>query len=618
MKTEKQAFLIGLLHALFADRPKQTPADWAVKHVRFDEPGNRGGFSLAGREYMREPLDWWADPLSSDAVLVFGSQTGKTSGIMAGAGWIAANNPARIFWVMPTRDLVFGFSRTRLQPMLRASPEMAKLIPGGARRHDFKTLQMLIGNSIIDLLWSGSDVVSVPAGVVVLDEADRFDTPAQTLSDARDRTKNFANPKRVLTSTPKMFEGVTWQEFLKTDQRRRFLPCPHCGKFVVLIWSKAFSVFKLTGNEAMVKWDREANQPDGTWDLDRVERSARFECPHCAGHIRDAHKTVMDRNGHWQPTAASAARGCKGWHLSSLYASSAECNIGRLSVKFLQAKQSLLGLQGFINGDLAEPYQAQDTLSERVELVGSRIEVTAEWKKLQTVDCQAKAPYFWSVVRAWNGGDSEGIEATSLDQWDDVRALQLKHQVPDVGVVVDSGFGARSESEVYRQCAMFGEFVPRPRGLPMAIGWMPAKGMPGSKRWKHARVDDQGKPSGHVLRPWILVPIDPFMGTAQAQRCELDLFEFAGDFFEDILDALRKGKGGHKWTVSAAMATDEYWRHMDAHVKEPFRNPRTGFVRHEWRLRSKHWPDHLLDCERMQIARANAFGWFTLEEVRDA
>lgn len=616
-----QALCLAVLQRLFAARSIETPADWCCRRLQFDEPKNRGPFTLVGREYLREPLDWWADPTSPDGVKVFGSQSGKSAGMMGGAAWTVANRPTQLFWVMPTKDTAGKISRVRWQPLLKASEGTRELVPTGARRHNFKTFQQILGSAVVDITWSNSPaaLASVPCDVIILDEVDKFNEGGKGEADAVDlaeqRTKDSSAPKRMKSSTPTTVDGLIWQEFLKSDQRRRFVPCPHCGKFVVFIWSKQFSVFKLTGDEAPVVWDREAKRPDGTWDADRVVRSARFQCPHCGGHIQDRHKLRCDRDGRYQVTNPYPTGGYRGWHLPSLYAPSPECGVGRLALKFLQKKQSLLGLQGFINGDLAEPYQAQDTLSERVELVASRIEVTAEWKKLQTVDCQAKAPYFWSVVRAWNGGDSEGIEATSLDQWDDVRALQLKHQVPDVGVVVDSGFGARSESEVYRQCAMFGEFVTRPRGLPMAIGWMPAKGMPGSKRWKHALVDEQGRPNGHVLRPWILVPIDPFMGTAQAQRCELDLFEFAGDFFEDILDALRKGKGGHKWTVSAAMATDEYWRHMDAHVKEPVRNKLTGFVRHLWIQRSKHWPDHLLDCERMQIARANAFGWFTLEET---
>jgi hypothetical protein len=111
------------------------------------------------------------------------------------------------------------------------------------------------------------------------------------------------------------------------------------------------------------------------------------------------------------PTQNSAS-GFVSRQLPSLYACAPETTAGKLAKKFLEQKGSLLGLQGFINGDLAEPYMAQDRQTERIELVSKRmVEITAEWKKLMTVDCQAKRPYFWFAARAWNGGDSNGFDA---------------------------------------------------------------------------------------------------------------------------------------------------------------------------------------------------------------
>jgi hypothetical protein len=618
-----QALCLAGLYRLFADRSLETPADWCCRHLQFDEPKNRGPFNLVGREYLREPLDWWADPSSPDGVKVFGSQSGKSAGMMGGAAWTVANRPTQLFWVMPTKETAGKISRVRWQPLLKASEGTRHLVPAGTRRHEFKTFQQILGSAVVDMTWSNSAaaLASVPCDVVILDEVDKFNEGGKGEADAVDlaeqRTKDSSAPKRMKSSTPTTVDGMIWQEFLKSDQRRRFVPCPHCGKFVVLIWSKPFTVFKLTGNEAPVVWDKEAKRPDGTWDADRVMRSARYQCPHCGGHIQDRHKARADRGGRYEPTNPYPTGGYRGWHLPSLYAPSPECGVGRLALKFLQKKQSLLGLQGFINGDLAEPYMAQDTLSERVELITSKVEVTAEWRKILTVDCQAKAPYFWHVVRAWNGGNSEGLAAGPLDSWDDIRAVQLGQKVPDVGVVVDSGFGARADADVYRACARFCEFVERNQGSPVALGWMPAKGMPTRKRWRHVTRDTAGRVTGATFEPWYVGNVDPFLGTGDAGRCEMSLFEFAGDFFKDILDNLRRGRGGYTWKVAAEMATDEYWRHMDSNVKTAVVG-RTGKVTHQWLTRSKHWPDHLLDCEVEQVAVAVFFGLFKVNEPEGA
>ena len=612
MNATQHAYLCALVARFFCDRPKQPPSDWCCESLVFDEPDNRGPFSLSGREYMREPIDDWADQTITDQVEVFGSQTGKTAGIMGGASWTVRNEPSRLKWVMPTMDLVKSFSRKRWTPLLRRSPLLAELIPSGRDRFDFSTLSQILGGSIIDFAWSNSPsaLSSDPCRVVILDEVDKFNEggnrEANAVNLAEQRTKSFANPKRVKTSTPTLVTGLIWQEFLKTDQRRRFMPCPHCQKFVVLIWSKNYTVFKLTGEEAEVQWDKEAKQEGGTWDLDRVERSARYVCPHCAGHILDAHKTMMDRSGVWRPTARAAA-GYRGRHLPTMYAPSAQANVGRLAVKFIQAQQSLLGLQGFINGDLAEPYESQDTRAERTELITSRLEVTAEWKKLQTIDCQARAPHFYAIQRAWNGPKSTGIKHIACDTWDELRTAQKAENIPNVGVMVDSGYGAKADMEVYQTCARFSELVPNEKRKRIdAIGWMASKGMPGRKRWKH---EESG-----LLVPYHLADTDPYIGTAHAGKVAMTLFEFSGDFFKDILDRLRKGKSSDKWSVSDEVGKDEeYWRHMDGEYKDSVHNKRTGRVTWGWVKRGPHWPNHWFDCEVMQIAGANFFKWLSVE-----
>ena len=264
-----------------------------------------------------------------------------------------------------------------------------------------------------------------------------------------------------------------------------------------------------------------------------------------------------------------------------------------------------MGLQGFINGDLAEPYVSQDTVAARVELITRTVEVTAEWQKLFTIDCQYSAPHFYWVKRAWNGGDSEGIAAGSADTWEELRSLQLADGIPDTRVLVDSGWGARSDSDVYKNCARFSELQPLPENRAIALGWIPTKGMPGRKRWKD--------PESGLYVPWYLAPVDPFQGTAGAGQVTMNLLEFTGDFFKDVLANLRAGKGGHKWKVPESMANEEYWRHMDAEVKTAVLNPRTGRTTYEWRKRSQHWPNHWFDDEVQQVAGASFLRFFNLE-----
>lgn len=579
----------------FADRPTDTVSEWCEANLVFDEPDNRGPFSLAGREYIREPLDSFADPMLTDGVLVLGSQAGKTGIIMGGAAWTARNDPARIVWVMSAEGQAQTFSSTRWQPLLRASPCMAELLPTGSRRFEVKALQQTIGASIVNFFGSNSpgNLASIPARVVIQDEVDKYDTGGRKEADASNladqRTKKFANPKRFKASTPTLTDGLIWQEFLKTDQRRRFLPCPHCGKLVLLAWSKHYTTFVLTGAEAFAVWDKEAKRGQ-TWDLDRVERSAHYECPHCGGHITDAHKTRMDRAGEWRATA-KAATGYRGWHLSSLYASSAQTTVGKLAVKFLQVKRSLLGLQGFINGDLAEVFENQDSRSARTELivVNEAPEPGTAPIPILTADVQEVAPYFWYVVRIWYAeGHSRRIAWGHCDSWEELRAIQLQHSVADNHVGVDSGYDAQT---VYSQCLKWGKMVQLPNGqLPMWVGWTPLDGRPGYAKFRDPKT---GQPRLY----------DFSSARLSHTKFRLPLLGFNSWALKDILAKMRRGPeqaGGFRWEVGDDPQNETYWRHLDAEVKAE-----TARGRFEWKLRSKRWPNHLLDCEVGQLAMAN-------------
>lgn len=591
--------------------PKTPPSEWCVANLRFDEEDNRGPYSFAGSEYCIETVNDFANPDITDEILVWGSQTRKTGTLMGGAAWAAVNDPCGFLWVMPNRDLASLFTQNRWMPFLEASPGVCSLLPvGHAKRTHFKSLDQRVGAS--GFLWAGSNSVanlsSTPRRRVIQDEVDKFceggrEANAADLADQR--TKQQANPQRWKTSTPSIPEGLIWQEALKGDLRRFAIPCHSCGKRMLLAWSAQYVALPKTGLESYVVWDKEAKR-NGVWDEARVLQSTRVECCHCGFHNLDSYKTLQVREGVWMPTKAGPAN-IVSRHLSSLYSCAPQTTYGALAVKFLRSKNSLLGLQGFINGDLAEPYTGQDTLKQRTELITNRVEVTAEWRKLLTVDCQEKSPRHWYVVRQWADHATEGIEAGPCDSFDDIAEIQKKHDIADACVAVDSGWGAVSDADVYQACAArstIDQLEENGKAIAVAIGWVPSKGFTNNKRWRDAETK--------AMLPYNLARVDPFTGTAHAGLVTQSLFEFSGDFFKDIITSMRAGKGPVKWSVLADVATDEYWRHMDGEVKKAVFNARTGHTTHIWTVRSKHWPNHLFDCEVLQVAFAVFHKLFTL------
>jgi hypothetical protein len=102
------------------------------------------------------------------------------------------------------------------------------------------------------------------------------------------------------------------------------------------------------------------------------------------------------------------------------------------------------------------------------------------------------------------------------------------------------------------------------------------------------------------------------MGLAEAGQVELSLFEFAADFFKDILHALRNGRDKrYRWMISPELDTDEYHEHMRGQVKRE--TVKYGRIVIEWTRRHRYSKDHLFACEYMQVAAANAHELLEIE-----
>ncbi len=589
MLNDVQRSLLDFRRGLYRPTPRKSVVEWCEENLKLTtrQTEHPGPFSTSVRPYTREVLECFKDPAVTDVVLCWGSQTAKTMTLMAGMSWIIENEPSPILWLMPTEGLARSFSKTRWLPMLEDSPVMVQHFPED--RHKLTTLEMHFDQCTLNFVGSNSpaNLASRPIRVLVADEVDKFaqatTKEAAALDLAMQRTKSFSSSKHFLTSTPTISEGDIWQQFLRGDQRRFYVPCPHCNEKIKLEWKQ-------------VKWDTTKDEA-GKTNLSTVRQTARYECQLCGQNITDSQKVAALRHGEWRAENPNAMLGVRSYHLSSLYAPDRKCTWGLLAVSFLEAKESLLGLQGFINGTLAEPWENQGAPSERTEIIVSAAEAVQEGSvKFLTVDCQARAPYFWYVVRAWDDkGNSRALDAGPLDTWQDIRDKQLEHGVADTNVCIDSGYDAAA---VYTECLRWGKFIARHGKIPLFVGWIPSKGQP-RRGWRD--------PKNQVEVPFFLRGIDPRVGSASGGRLELKLLEFSTDTTKDILDRIRRGHVAQRWEVGDKVATPEYWRHLDAEQKVARLSQTSGRTTYTWLPRNAKWPNHLFDAETLQVAMALFF-----------
>ena len=446
--------------------------DWCSEEVILSERQTQmpGAFSTAMTPYLREPLECFGDIDVTDLVLVMGTQCGKTTMIQAGTAWRICNKPQPALWVMPTEGLAKSFSETRWMPLFDDSPTLRAQKPSNPNK--FKNLEQHFARCTLNFVGSNSpaNLASRPAGLLLLDEVDKFnketDLETSALNLAENRTKSFVGALRVKTSTPTTVDGPIWQEYLKGSQEKFMLPCPHCAVRIELLWEQ-------------VKWDREAKSDD-KWDMSKVEESAHYECQGCKGTIRDGDKMEMLQAGKWEASNPSAQRGFRSFHLNSLYAPWRSCSFGSLAVKFLRDTETLNGLQDFTNSTMAQPWEQVETsigdarilgLSGDYEIGTCPIDNPAALVLCADV---GQDKQHWAVTAFAADGASYIVDYGTTLAVEDLLLLIGKEYPTPSGVMVqaecgliDSGWGT---FRVYQTCVDSGGFFHPAKGSGATFG----------------------------------------------------------------------------------------------------------------------------------------------------
>jgi len=531
------------------------------------------------RPYFREIMQTASNPRITECTLCAGVQLGKTVSVMGIASWVLGNEPAGMLWVMPNHNLGVSFSRSRWLPMINECESLKGLMPDD--RYAISHSEQRFTECTLNFVGSNSpaNLASRPVKWLICDETDKFadatEKEASAIELAKMRTRSFKRPKIILTSTPTVEDGEIWQHYLRGDRRRYKVTCPHCKALIAFVWDQ-------------VKFG-EARKENGEWDRNEIRRIARYECQECGGIITDKDKARIIKNGIWVPENENAIPGVRSYHLNSLYSPQDQCCWAALALEWVDSVTSHRGLQGFVNSILAEPWEERGPESDRPVVVTDA--PAPEGTTLMTVDCQGTSPFFWYVIRRWQNGDSVCLEATSAERWDDLREIQEKHGVKDYHVFIDSGY---IPNVVFENCMRWGRPILRPMKPALWRGWMPTKGYDREITWT----------INGVQRAYRTVPMDPVSGKFVRRRgkTEIRRLDFNAFQMKDILERVRRGDGRRKWEVSRTASSDEYWKHLDSEIRVQRLNQRTGRTSWEWKKRSQRWPNHLFDCEVLQVA----------------
>ncbi len=284
--------------------PMLSVSDWSDQHRMLSSKASAepGRWRTARTPYLREIMDCLS-PASSVERVVFmkGAQVGGTECGSCWIGYVIHHAPGPMMAVWPTVEMAKRNSKQRIDPLIEESPVLAERIaPARARDSGNTILAKEFRGGVLVMTGANSAVGlrSMPVRYLFLDEVDGYPLDVEgegdAISLAEARTRTFSRRKIFIVSTPTIAGASSIErEYEASDQRRYFVPCPHCRHAQWLRFEQ-------------LRWER--GRPE----------TAAYVCEDCEQPIAEHHKTWMLEQGQWRATAPGNGK-TAGFHLSSLY-----------------------------------------------------------------------------------------------------------------------------------------------------------------------------------------------------------------------------------------------------------------------------------------------------------
>ena len=292
--------------------PLLSVSEWSDQHRMLSSKASAepGRWRTSRTPYLKEIMDCLS-PNSPVERVVFmkAAQLGATEMGSNWIGYVIHHAPGPMMAVWPTVDMAKRNSKQRIDPLIEESAALRELIsPARSRDSGNTILAKEFRGGVLVMTGANSAVGlrSMPVRYLFLDEVDGYPLDVEgegdAISLAEARTRTFTRRKIFIVSTPTI-SGVSAieREYEASDQRRYFVPCPHCDHR---------------------QWLRFENL---RWEKSKPETAA-YVCESCEQPIAEHHKTRMLELGQWRSMiaqeSAKSSKGRKktaGFHLSSLY-----------------------------------------------------------------------------------------------------------------------------------------------------------------------------------------------------------------------------------------------------------------------------------------------------------
>lgn len=434
--------------------PKLTLSEWADLKYYLSPISSAyvGRWRTIG--YQRGLMDAFTDPAVKAIFVQKSARVGWTKILNAYVGYCIEHTKSSVLLVQPTIGDAEDYSKEELEPMFEDCPDLAtiafqKEVEQDKKKSNTMTHMRFQGGAIVSLVGaeSGRGFRRIGRKNILMDEVDTYKVSAGKDGDpvrlAIKRSRAYHDAKAAAGSTP-LVQGESRIEplFLSGDQRRYFVPCPHCGHMDFFVWTR-----RETGGHYMV-FDKETPE------------NAHFVCFKNGCVIEEKHKRQMIAAGEWR--GAKPFKGIASFHVWAAYSLNPGDAWAELVREFLEAKTPE-ELKTFINTTLGETWVERGDAPDTDPLIARRekyaIGSVPDGVMFITagVDVQ-KDRWIYEVV-GWSGGDKESwsIDAGVIEgdpsneaDWRKLDELLDRSFIDSAGVshtitmlAVDSGFATQ-------------------------------------------------------------------------------------------------------------------------------------------------------------------------------
>ncbi|KJS41402.1 MAG: bacteriophage tail assembly protein [Roseovarius sp. BRH_c41] len=339
--------------------PDLTVSEWADAHRWLSSRASAepGRYRTARAPYLREIMDALSPRHPAQRIsFMKAAQVGATEAGNNWIGFVIHHAPGPMLAVLPTVEMTKRSSRGRLDPLIEDSPALRERVqPARSRDAGNSMLSKEFPGGILVLTGANSatGLRSMPARYIFLDEIDAYPASADEEGDpvtlAEARTTTFSHRRKVFMVSTPTIRGLSRieREYEASDQRRYFVPCPHCGHMQWLQFER-------------LRWDK--GKPD----------TAAYHCESGEAVIAEHHKMRMLERGEWRATAVSADPQSIGFHLSALYSPLGWTSWAQIARDWLAAQGSEEMLRAARNTLLGETWVESDDAPDWQRLADRR------------------------------------------------------------------------------------------------------------------------------------------------------------------------------------------------------------------------------------------------------